>query len=150
MDGQSNLKVKFRSWAWAFSLVLLSGCGPILYVRQVVVRAESAVAAAKTKEAEKHAPYEYYGAEAFLREARIRAGYGDFQIAVRYGKKAEAMAKKAIAITNERIDAQKDVGAGTRPDGPTKVPESSRPEPARPETVRPVEPPSKPLETPRE
>ena len=102
-----------RSAICMLSLVAIwgaGGCGPVTYVHQVVVRAESSVAAAKTHETAKHAPYEYYGAVAYLKEARARAGYGDFQVAVKYGEKSEKMAKKAIRLTKERLAEREDVG----------------------------------------
>ena len=94
----------------------VSGCGPVTYVHHVVLNASRAVSAAKVHKAHKYAPYEYYGAVAYLKQARIRAGFGDFQVAVRYGRKSEKMAKKAIKLTKERIDAQTDVGTGTGTD----------------------------------
>lgn len=98
----------------ACGLVWTCGCGPVTYVHHVVLKASSAVEAAKVHKAHRYAPYEYYGAVAYLEQARIRAGFGDFQVAVRYGEKAEKMAKKAVKLTKERIDAQTDVGTGSK------------------------------------
>jgi len=103
-------------WFWVKLLMVmmgffsLSGCGPVGYVHHVVIRADSAVAKAKTNDAAKHAPYEYYGAVAFLKQARVRVGYGDMQTAIRYGKKARKMAHKAVELTAQRIDESDDIG----------------------------------------
>jgi len=86
------------------------GCGPVMYVHEVVIKAESSVAAAKVRNAAKYAPYEYYGAEAYLRQAHVRAGYGDFQWAIKYGEKSSKMAKKAIRLSKQRIEHRRDVG----------------------------------------
>lgn len=86
------------------------GCGPVGYVHHVVLKAKTAVAQAKTNEAAKHAPYEYYGAAAYLKQARIRAGFGDLQTAVNYGKKSTKMAKKAVKLTKKRLEEEEDVG----------------------------------------
>lgn len=103
-------------WFWVKSIMVvmgffsMSGCGPVGYVHHVVIRADSAVAKAKTNDAAKHAPYEYYGAVAFLKQARVRVGFGDMQTAIRYGKKARKMAHKAVELTAQRIEESDDVG----------------------------------------
>ena len=109
-----------RSWAGAWSVAMAGavlalmmgtvGCGPVMYVHEVVIKARSSVAAAKTYEAAKYAPYEYYGAEAYLKEAEVRAGYADFLVSIKYGEKATKMAKKAIRIAREKIKAREDLG----------------------------------------
>lgn len=93
-------------------LVLFSmgaACGPIEFVSQVTIRAERAVSDAKLMHAERWAPYEYFGAAAYLEQAKFRAGYGDFQTSYRYGKKSEAMAKDAARLTKIRVDEDRDV-----------------------------------------
>ncbi len=109
-----------RSWAGAWSVAMAGavltltmgavGCGPIMYVHEVVVKARSSVAAAKTYDAAKYAPYEYYGAEAYLKQAEVRAGYADYLVSIKYGEKATKMAKKAIRIAREKIKAREDLG----------------------------------------
>jgi hypothetical protein len=100
----------YRGWILIVGMALIGGCGPVTYVHQVVLKAKSSVAEARTHEAGKHAPYEYYGAKAYLKQARIRAGYGDFQVAVKYGRKSEKMAKKSVKLTKERLAEREDVG----------------------------------------
>jgi hypothetical protein len=72
-----------------------AGCGPVQYISQVTQRASMEVAAAKSANADKLAPYEYTTAELYLHKAREEAGYSDYQAAIRFGKKAELMARKA-------------------------------------------------------
>ncbi len=86
------------------------GCGPVMYVHEVVVKARASVSAAKTYDAAKYAPYEYYGAEAYLKQAEVRAGYADFLVSIKYGEKATKMAKKAIRIARDKIKAREDLG----------------------------------------
>lgn len=99
-----------RPMTWILTLVglCLVGCGPIQFVSQVTLRAEKAVAAAKLRHSDRYAPYEYFGAEAYLEQAKYRAAYGDFQEAYRYGKKSEAMADKAVSLTKRRMEEESD------------------------------------------
>jgi hypothetical protein len=90
-------------------LVLASACGPIGYINQVTRRASSHVAAAEAAGGEKYAPYEYTTAVLYLHKAREEEGYAHHQAAVRFGKKAEDMARKAREIALER--------AGLEPQG---------------------------------
>lgn len=98
---------------WAVGGLLacsLGACGPIQFVSQVTIRAEKAVAAAKLNKADIYAKYEYFGAEAYLEQAKHRAGFGDFQTCYRYGVKAEKMAKEAVTISKRRQEEEGDVG----------------------------------------
>ncbi|MCD6499064.1 MAG: DUF4398 domain-containing protein [Deltaproteobacteria bacterium] len=105
-------RAEWKKLALVVSLVVTGavGCGPVMYVHEVVIKAESSGAAAKVRNAAKYAPYEYYGACAYLKQARVRAGYGDFQWAIKYGEKSSKMAKKAIRLTKQRIEHRRDVG----------------------------------------
>jgi hypothetical protein len=78
-----------------------AGCGPVQYVSQVTQRAAMEVAAAKSANADKLAPYEYTTAELYLHKAREEAGYSDYQAAIRFGKKAEIMARKARRLAGD-------------------------------------------------
>lgn len=91
----------------------LVACGPIQFVSQVTIRAEKSVSTAKLHKAHIYAKYEYYGAEAFLEQAKHRAGFGDFQTAYRYGVKAENLANKAVKLTKLRREEESDVGDKT-------------------------------------
>lgn len=87
-----------RTW-YLSSLFIFSfslGCvGPISYLSTVTVDAQRYVAEAKTAEAEQYAPYEYWSAVTYLKMARQKAGYADYQVALKYGELAIAHAKKA-------------------------------------------------------
>ena len=85
-------------------------CGPIQYISQVSIRAEKAVAAAKLQKADIYAKYEYYGARAYLEQAKHRAGFGDFQTAYHYGLKSEKLANKAVKLAKRRREEERDVG----------------------------------------
>lgn len=101
----------------------LVACGPIQFVSQVTIRAEKAVSTAKLHKAHIYAKYEYYGAEAFLEQAKHRAGFGDFQTSYRYGVKAEKLANKAVKLTKLRREEESDVGDKS---------DKARPTPPRP------------------
>jgi hypothetical protein len=80
---------------------LAVACGPIEYISQVTLRADNELAAARAAGAEKYAPYEYTAAVEYLHKAREEEGYARHQVAIRFGKKAWQMARKAkkIALT---------------------------------------------------
>jgi len=84
-------------------LVSLGACGPVEYINQVGNKAASAVSAAKLASAQRYAPYEYTAAEEYLHKAREEAGHAEYQDAIEYGRKAEALANRARAITVERM-----------------------------------------------
>ena len=108
--------------------VLLVACGPISYISTVSVRATRLVSEAKTGEAERYAPYEYWSAVTYLRMAREKAGYVDFQVSVDYGDRAVAMARKARQLAAQRRQA----GPDAAPNNGTPVGKAtSAPAPAR-------------------
>jgi hypothetical protein len=115
-----------RSISWLlFTLVVLPACGPIQYISTVTFKARRLVSEAKTAEAESFAPYEYWSAVTYLRMAREKAGYADFQNAKDYGDRAVAMAQKARELADERRRAGPSASPGTAPGakGPaTKAP----------------------------
>ena len=80
----------------------LSACGPGLYIYTVTAQASRAVEEAKAVQAEERAPYEYWSAVQFLQMAREKAGDADYQIAIRYGRKAVTMSKDARRLSMER------------------------------------------------
>jgi hypothetical protein len=80
----------------------LSACGPIDYLNTVTRKATRAVAEAKTADAERLAPYEYWSAVEYLHMAREKAAYADYQIAIDYGERSEKMGKEARRIASEK------------------------------------------------
>jgi hypothetical protein len=85
------------------------GCGPI-QSSTLIVDAAAELAAAKTAQADQHAPFEYVAAEEYLHKAREEQSYADFQLAVFYAEKsrdcarvarsnAEAMTREAMGTT---------------------------------------------------
>jgi len=62
---------------------------------QVGIKTSKEFAAAGDLKSDKHAPYEYWSARCYLERAREKAGYGDYQDAVRYGRKSEKMSREA-------------------------------------------------------
>jgi uncharacterized protein DUF4398 len=83
-------------------VLLVGACGPVQYIGTVSQSASSAVAAAKSANAEKYAPYEYTAACEYLHKAREEEGYADHQAAVRFGHKATELADKAKKIALEK------------------------------------------------
>lgn len=97
----------FRTY-WAV-LALAGACGPVQYITQVSKGASAEVAAAKSANADKYAPYEYTSAVEYLHKAREEEGYADHAAAVHFGKIAQDMAQKAREI------ALAQAAAGTPP-----------------------------------
>jgi hypothetical protein len=84
-----------RRKLWLLAVLAGLGCGPIEYVNQVTRSADSAVAAARTAEAETYAPYWWTRAVEYLHQARVEAAAADFQAANRFGRLATEAAEKA-------------------------------------------------------
>jgi hypothetical protein len=101
----------------------LTACGPFEYINQVTRRAAAEVAAAKAAGAEKYAPYEYTSATLFLHKAREEEGYADHQAAIRFGKKAEQMARKAKKLALEQAGMESQA-PGVAPIDPSATPAS--------------------------
>ncbi len=104
-------------WPALVALVLL-GCGPIDYLNTVTRKATRALAEARAAGGEQRAPYEYWSAVEYLHMAKEKAAYADYQIAIRYGEKAETMATDARRLAAERRAAPKPETSGeeTPPD----------------------------------
>ena len=84
----------------------LAACGPTLATKSII-SADVEIDAARAAGAEKTAPYEYYAAEAYLHEARMRNGYAEYEPAQDYAEKARTLAEQA---------KKKAVGASNRPE----------------------------------
>jgi hypothetical protein len=121
--------VVIRTAAVLCAAVVFAACGPIEYINQVTRHASREVAAAKAAGAEKYAPYEYTSAVELLHKAREEEGYAEHQAAVRFGKKAEEMAKKAkqIALEQAGTEAQPAGEAPIDPSSSPATPGSSSP-----------------------
>ena len=94
--------MRYRCACFLAAALLCTACGPVRYIATVTAKASRLVAEAKTANAEKHAPYEYWSAVRYLEMAREKVGYADFEAALKYGDRSVAMAEKARAITAER------------------------------------------------
>jgi len=75
-------------------LAVVWGCGPVEST-SLIVQSDTALQGAKTADAEKKSPYEYYAAEQYLHKAREKWGTSDFEYSIDYAKDARDLAKKA-------------------------------------------------------
>lgn len=82
-------------------MLVLVGCGPIVYVNEVTRGAANKVDEAKAAEADKYSPYYWTRAKEYYRKARELAAHADFQAANRYGRLASEAAEAAIAESEE-------------------------------------------------
>jgi hypothetical protein len=100
----SALVLSKRAWLVGCSLVCLvaaAGCGPVAYAT-AASRAEALLEAAQEAHAERHAPYEYQAAEAYLDKAREEAGEAAYEEAVNLAARSEASSQKAIDAASRR------------------------------------------------
>lgn len=102
---------------WLRGLLLLLGgcasCGPI-QSRTVVVDATAELARAATARASEHAPFEYVAAEEYLHQAREEESRAEFELAVRFAKKARDCAR--VARRKAEDTRRADLGSSSAPD----------------------------------
>ena len=87
----------------------LAACGPVKSTSSLIA-ADVEVEAARAAGAQKTAAYEYTAAETYLHEARVVAGYAQYQASEEYADKArkhaEEAKKKALGATGKPAEAQ--------------------------------------------
>lgn len=81
--------------ALALMSIVCAGCGPFGYLKKVATDASRAVAEAEAAGAEEYAPYEYWGAVAYLEQAKVLMGYSEYERSFDFGKRAEQLAGEA-------------------------------------------------------
>ncbi len=74
---------------------LSAGCGPFGYLKKVAKDATKAVADAEAAGAEQYAPYEYWGAVAYLEQAKVLMAYSEYERSFDYGVRAKQLAEEA-------------------------------------------------------
>jgi len=72
------------------------GCGPFGYLKKVAKDATKVVEEAEALDAEKYAPYEYWGAVAYLEQAKVLMAYSEYERSFDYGVRAKQLAEEAI------------------------------------------------------
>lgn len=87
-------------------LTVASGCGPVLYESRIRA-AEAKLVEAREANARWYAPYEYYYAEAHLKQARIEAAEASYEDAVSYAETAEEYGTRALRVTATRRRAER-------------------------------------------
>lgn len=97
-------------------VVASAGCGPFGYLKQVASDATRAVADAEAAGAEQYAPYEYWGAVAYLEQAKILMGYSEYERSFDFGDRAKQLANEAKVKAQrvrggESVSRDKDIAA---------------------------------------
>jgi hypothetical protein len=82
----------------ALGFLLLLGCGPAVYLKDVSIHAVSALNQAKADGAERYAPYEFMKATLYYDKAREDAGHSYFQNAIEWGRRSQDCSKRASAL----------------------------------------------------
>ncbi|TPV92675.1 MAG: DUF4398 domain-containing protein [Myxococcales bacterium FL481] len=112
-------------------LLGLAACGPFGYLGKVSKHANFAVASAQAVGAEELAPYEYWGAVAYLEQSKTLMAYSEYERAFDYGSRAIQLAEEA-KLKAERVEAGRSVQR-EQPD--PKAVEEDSPEPPTPPGV---------------
>ena len=73
----------------------LGACGPVAYVSQTTMQAQTAVDAARDAGADKYSPYWWTRAVVYLHMAREVAAHADYQGANHFGRLSSEAAEKA-------------------------------------------------------
>jgi len=107
-------------------IAVCAACGPFGSVKRISRDANRAVARAEKAGAEQYAPYEYWGAKAYLEQAKVLMGYSEYERAFDYGDRARQLAEEA-----EKKAKRVESGQSTeRVDGvaaPDEVPTEDKP-----------------------
>ncbi len=127
---------QFLSMSAALGIVLCAGCGPFGYLKKVAKDATRSVADAEAVGAQEYSPYEYWGAVAYLEQAKVMMGYSEYERSFDYGERATQLASEA-KIKAERVVEGRSVvhaeGVAAPAETPTEivpVPASAVPDPA--------------------
>jgi hypothetical protein len=75
--------------------IVCAGCGPFGYLKKVATDANRAVAEAEAAGAEEYAPYEYWGAVAYLEQAKVLMGYSEYERSFDFGERSKQLANEA-------------------------------------------------------
>jgi hypothetical protein len=89
------------------AIAFVAGCGPFGYLTKVSRDATRAVADAEAAGAEEYAPYEYWGAVAYLEQAKVLMAYSEYERSFDYGTRAKQLAEEAKKKADRR-EAGKD------------------------------------------
>jgi len=100
--GRLGRMVALPRWVCVALWTLAVGCGPTIYTVHILPASRSVEQAQEAGAAE-HAPYEFYYARAFLRQAREEAGEASYQDAIRHAKVAEEYGLKARNLARRRL-----------------------------------------------
>jgi hypothetical protein len=79
----------------ALTSIMCAGCGPFGYLKKVANEANRAVAEAEASGAEEYAPYEYWGAVAYLEQAKVLMGYSEYERSFDFGERSKQLANEA-------------------------------------------------------
>ncbi|MEE9384637.1 MAG: DUF4398 domain-containing protein [Nannocystaceae bacterium] len=84
-------------------LLSMVACGPFGYLAKVSKHANFAVAEARAVGAKELAPYEYWGAVAYLEQSKTLMAYSEYERAFDYGTRAIQLAGEA-KVKAERVE----------------------------------------------
>lgn len=92
----SRVLSRFAARSLVIGLTLvMSGCGPFGYLKKVASDATRAVSEAEAAGAEEYAPYEYWGAKAYLEQSKILMGYSEYERSFDFAQRSVQLASEA-------------------------------------------------------
>jgi hypothetical protein len=123
--------------------LLCAACGPFGYLKKVSKDASRAVADAHAVKAEEFSPYEYWGAVAYLEQAKVMMAYSEYERSFDYGTRSRQLAKEA-KVKAERVERGESVERSDAIAAPDEVPEGEKPAEEKPAAPKPAEGAAKP------
>ncbi len=85
--------------------LLAAGCGAI-DASTAITDCSSVLVEAEQKGATRYARYEYYKASAYLQQAKLKNGYGEYHVARVWAQRAGDLAKEARSTASRRRDLE--------------------------------------------
>ena len=97
-----------RSLSVVFGLLIasLSGCASV-EAASAIAETDRSLVAAEREGAPEYAKYPYFKAQAFLAEAKLKNGYGEYDAAHRYATDALALSREAATTARSRADLKR-------------------------------------------
>lgn len=100
-----GMRIATRLLLAGIGTVLTVGCGPV-NAASAISDGTAFLAQAERQGAPKYARYEYHKANAYLDEAKIKNGYGEYEVARRYAQQASELAVEAKKTSIRRRDLE--------------------------------------------
>jgi hypothetical protein len=92
-----------KLWLFVVALGVSTGCGPFTYMKEVTQNAEPALLVAEAVGGAEFAPYEYWGAVAYLEQAKILMAYSEYERSLDFARRAHELANEAVLKASRNL-----------------------------------------------